>query len=337
MTFGDRPGAALNHATTRVRRNPTTPPNAQGLSFPKSRETSSGVYSSKREEEHRRSLLLLPEWPLWPEAPVLLSRIRAQVEFPHGLNSIRRFLAAKPLSANGRRSYAHTLGTVVGDLGADLPLDEFTAKRLRRVLEDRWGDASAATWNNRLTAVGSFRRWVQTQGWMRGDPLAGVERRPQARDDTAPIRYEQLHALWTRPDIHVREDPLADDVRNRGPHQRDTRPQHRGPRRRGQAGCGQGQRRSPPRSGMGFGNRPPPAPLSGRSAAGTGVRHPPPADEGADTVAIWRFVLRAGPPTPSGCLPGCRGQIDNTATSGICSWRWTPSSHLSHTRSTSWS
>ena len=26
------------------------------------------MYSSKREEEHRRSLLLLPEWPLWPEA-----------------------------------------------------------------------------------------------------------------------------------------------------------------------------------------------------------------------------------------------------------------------------
>ena len=131
---------------------------------------------------------------------------------PHRVPSLGRaveqFLAAKPLSASGRRSYAHTLRTVVGDLGGDLALNEFTAERLRRVLEDRWGDASAATWNNRLTAVGSFRRWTQSQGWIAEDPLAGIERRPQARDDTAQICYEQLHALWTRPDVHVREKTL---------------------------------------------------------------------------------------------------------------------------------
>ena len=40
------------------------------------------------------------------------------------------------------------------------------------------------------------------------DPLAGIERRPQVRDDTTPIRYEQLHALWTRADVHVREKTL---------------------------------------------------------------------------------------------------------------------------------
>ena len=131
---------------------------------------------------------------------------------PHRVPSLGRaveqFLAAKPLSANGRRSYSHTLGTVVGDLGADLPLDAFTAERVRRVLEDRWGDALASTWNNRLTAVGSFRRWAQAQGWVTEDPLAGIERRPQVRDDTAPVRYEQLHTLWTRPDVHVREKTL---------------------------------------------------------------------------------------------------------------------------------
>ena len=42
---------------------------------------------------------------------------------PHRVPSLGRaaeqFLVAKPLSANGRRSYAHTLGTVVEDLGAD--------------------------------------------------------------------------------------------------------------------------------------------------------------------------------------------------------------------------
>ena len=83
-----------NHATTRVRREPRTgqphypPSNAQGLSFPKSRETSSGVYSSKREEEHRRSLLLLPEWPLWPEARCF------SLVFAHGLRPSGRGAAS---------------------------------------------------------------------------------------------------------------------------------------------------------------------------------------------------------------------------------------------------
>ena len=75
-------------------------------------------------------------------------------------------------------------GRLVGDLGTGLALDGFTAERVRRVLEGRWGDAAAATWNHRLTALGSFRRWAQAQGWIADDPLAGIERRPQVRDDT---------------------------------------------------------------------------------------------------------------------------------------------------------
>ena len=122
--------------------------------------------------------------------------------------SVEQFLAAKPLSANAHRSYAYCLGAVVEDLGAGTPLSDVTPERLRGVLEQRWGNAAAATWNNRLAAVGSFRRWVQAQGWVTEDPLAGIERRPQVRDDTTPIRYEQLHALWTRPDINVREKTL---------------------------------------------------------------------------------------------------------------------------------
>ena len=122
--------------------------------------------------------------------------------------AVEQFLAAKPLSPNARRSYAYCLGAVVEDLGAGTALADVTPERLRGVLEQRWGNAAAATWNNRLAAVGSFRRWVQAQGWIRDDPLAGIEHRPQVRDDTTPIRYEQLHALWTREDVHVREKTL---------------------------------------------------------------------------------------------------------------------------------
>ena len=119
--------------------------------------------------------------------------------------------SSSPLSHCPRtpdHSYAYCLGAVVEDLGAGTALGDVTPERLRGVLEQRWGNAAAATWNNRLAAVGSFRRWVQAQGWIRDDPLAGIERRPQVRDDTAPIRYEQLHTLWTRADVHVREKTL---------------------------------------------------------------------------------------------------------------------------------
>ncbi len=122
--------------------------------------------------------------------------------------AVEQFLAAKPLSANARRSYAYCLGAVVSDLGAGTALADVTPERLRGVLEQRWGNVVAATWNSRLAAVGSFRRWVQAQGWVTEDPLAGIERRPQVRDDTTPVRYQQLHALWTRADSHVREKTL---------------------------------------------------------------------------------------------------------------------------------
>ena len=98
---------------------------------------------------------------------------------PHRVPSLGRaveqFLAAKRLSVNGR-SYAHTLLTVVGDLSVALALAEFTAERLWHVLEDRWGDASAATWNNRLTALGrsglrgpSDTRLTACPGYARAD------------------------------------------------------------------------------------------------------------------------------------------------------------------------
>ena len=70
--------------------------------------------------------------------------------------AVEQFLAAKPLSANARRSYAYCLGAVVEDLGAGTALGDVTPERLRGVLEDRWGNTAAATWNSRLTAVGSF-------------------------------------------------------------------------------------------------------------------------------------------------------------------------------------
>ena len=86
-----------------------------------------------------------------------------------------------------------------------LLVDETSIRR--PVLEGRWGGASPATWNNRLTALGWCHRYSATAE-PRQTPLTGIERRPLPRDETASIRYEELHKPWTRRDIHVRERPL---------------------------------------------------------------------------------------------------------------------------------
>ena len=95
-----------------------------------------------------------------------LSLFFSQDRVPSLGRAVEQFLAAKPLSPNAHRSYAYCLGAVVSDLGAGTALADVTPERLRGVLEQRWGNAAAATWNNRLAAVGSFRRWAQAQGWI---------------------------------------------------------------------------------------------------------------------------------------------------------------------------
>ena len=138
----------------------------------------------------------------------LTRRITRDPHSPTLGQAVEAFLAAKQLSANGRRSYSHTLETVASDLGESLAIDQLVPDLLRQALEMRWGGASPATWNNRLAALGSFRRWLLTNGWIRADLLAGIERKPEPRDDTSAVRYADLHKLWTRDDVHVREKVL---------------------------------------------------------------------------------------------------------------------------------
>ena len=79
------------------------------------------------------------------------------------------------------------------------------------------GTLRLATWNSRLAAVGSFRRWAQAQGWIRGS--VGGDRTPPAgagRHHTDPLRTA---ARPVDPGGYPRsgEDAVADAVRNRGP------------------------------------------------------------------------------------------------------------------------
>ena len=98
---------------------------------------------------------------------------------------------------------------MVADLGSGLRIDELTGPRIRRVLDQRWGTAAPATWNTRVTAFQSFVRYCRRNDWIRGqNPMTTIDRKRVPRDQTKAIPYDDLHALWTRPDIGLREKTL---------------------------------------------------------------------------------------------------------------------------------
>jgi integrase len=123
-------------------------------------------------------------------------------------SALAAFFADKDLSANSRRAYHQTLDALTSELGNDLPIDKLTAAKIRRVLEKRWGEAAPATWNARITALQSFVRYCRRNQWLSRDPMEAIDRKRVPRDQTKAITYDDLDALWSRPDIGLREKTL---------------------------------------------------------------------------------------------------------------------------------
>ena len=123
--------------------------------------------------------------------------------------AVEAFFADKDLAPNTRRTYRQALDGMTTDLGGDLPLDELSTTKVRRVLDQRWGQATPATWNTRITALQSFVRYCQRNEWLHQNPLAPIERRREPRDQTRAIPYDDLEALWSRRDIGLREKPCG--------------------------------------------------------------------------------------------------------------------------------
>lgn len=122
--------------------------------------------------------------------------------------AVETFFADKDLSRNSRRAYRQALDALVFDLGENLPVDKLTSAKIKRVLRCRWGEASPATWNARVTALQSFVRYCRRNQWLRKNPMEPIERKRIPRDQTKAIAYDDLERLWSRPDIGVREKTL---------------------------------------------------------------------------------------------------------------------------------
>ena len=124
-------------------------------------------------------------------------------------DAVEGFFSDKDLSPNSRRTYRQALNALVTDLDQNMMISHLTGSNIRGVLISRWGDAAPATWNARLTAIQSFVRYCRRNQWL-GDPtpLAAIDRKRVPRDLTKAIPYDDLHNLWTRPDVGLREKTL---------------------------------------------------------------------------------------------------------------------------------
>ena len=122
--------------------------------------------------------------------------------------AVEAFFADRDLAPTPRRAYLATYGSLLQALGSEMPVTALTPVQLRGWLTRRWGKASPATWNARLTASRVLVGYCQRQGWLERDPASGLERRHTPRDETRAIPFEALDALWSRADIGLREKAL---------------------------------------------------------------------------------------------------------------------------------
>ena len=122
--------------------------------------------------------------------------------------AVEAFFADKDLARNSRRTYHQTLDALVDDHPPDLPVVKLTPAKVRRTIEGRWGEAAPSTWNSRMTALQSFVRYCDRNGWIKRDPLKGIERKREPRDETKAIAYDDFDKLWTRSDVGLRDKTL---------------------------------------------------------------------------------------------------------------------------------
>jgi integrase len=88
-----------------------------------------------------------------------------------------QFLITLPFARRTRESYSEDLAPLLARIGQQ-PISAFTPTEVQQFLASL-EHVAPTTYNRRLAALRSFSRWLQEQGWLREDPLAGIKRRPE--------------------------------------------------------------------------------------------------------------------------------------------------------------
>ncbi len=123
-------------------------------------------------------------------------------------DAVEAFFADRDLAANTRDTYRPVYRMLLADLGAITPISTVEASNIKTVMRDRWGDAAPNTWNSRLGIIGTLFTYCRRQNWTDLDPAETIERRRPPEDNTKAISYDELDALWNKPDIDLREKLL---------------------------------------------------------------------------------------------------------------------------------
>ena len=122
--------------------------------------------------------------------------------------ALEAFFVDKDLARNSLRTYHQTLDALAEDHTEQLPLVKLTPAKVRKTLEKRWSNAAPSTWNSRMTALQSFARYCERNDWISRNPLKGIERKREPRDETKAIAYDDLDKIWSQPTIGLREKLL---------------------------------------------------------------------------------------------------------------------------------
>lgn len=123
--------------------------------------------------------------------------------------AVDRFLgSARCRNLSTRRTYGDALDRIAGYLGAGRPLAAVTGAEIGDALGALWGTAAASTWNQRRAAAGSFLAWCARNGYPAPVLPAGIERRPEQRDETRAVDRAAVERLLTRRDVPLREKTL---------------------------------------------------------------------------------------------------------------------------------
>ncbi|HEV7727482.1 MAG TPA: hypothetical protein VGO74_11200 [Modestobacter sp.] len=126
----------------------------------------------------------------------------------------RRFLRRDAFEQTTRDTYGRTLAALTDAFGADTDVAGVTTEQLEDdLLDKRWADVAAVTYNRHRAALLSFFGWCIERGWVATNPVALVEprkvrRRGEDERRHRPIDRGLLAELWTLDGVTGRDRTL---------------------------------------------------------------------------------------------------------------------------------
>ena len=108
--------------------------------------------------------------------------------------AVERFLSRSHFAARTQDSYAQDLAPLLESVGVH-PVPAALTHAVAASYLAAQEHLVASTYNRRFAALRSLVRWCRTQGYLADDPLAGLERRPQARGGPRALDPERVEAM----------------------------------------------------------------------------------------------------------------------------------------------